>query len=153
MFEYILLIICHRVSSSSIYSLGIHNIDNPVKASRAGSLEALVCTVRDTLLIGMSHDRHHLINHGSHRCCEQQLRFSKPLETIGLIDHQWTTFNIDYTRKYGYVNSCFTRERILSFFLLFSLNETYFHSSGIPAINEKGERLLLFIGIIDILQT
>ncbi len=28
-----------------------------------------------------------------------------------------------------------------------------FISRGIPAVNEKGERLLLFFGIIDLLQT
>jgi hypothetical protein len=33
------------------------------------------------------------------------------------------------------------------------LNLFPLHSSGIPAVNEKGERLLLFFAIIDILQT
>jgi hypothetical protein len=36
-----------------------------------------------------------------------------------------------------------------------NLNLTIYHlfSRGIPAVNEKGERVLLFFGIIDILQT
>ncbi|CAF4127449.1 unnamed protein product [Rotaria magnacalcarata] len=47
------------------------------------------------------------------------------METLGVDHREMSTFDAENAKKFG----------------------------GIPAINEKGERILLFFGIIDILQT
>ncbi|CAF3682430.1 unnamed protein product [Rotaria socialis] len=53
------------------------------------------------------------------------LKFKNPMETLGVGHKEMSTFDAENAKKIG----------------------------GIPAINEKGEWVLLFFGIIDILQT
>lgn len=100
----------------------IHNMDNPVKPKRVGSFEALMGSVQDAMLLGMSQQRN---EHPTSEQSRDYVRFKKPSDTLGFIYEEIPRFDVDYAREFG----------------------------GIPAVNEKGERLLLFLGIIDILQT
>ncbi|CAF1183416.1 unnamed protein product [Adineta steineri] len=102
----------------------IHNMDNQNKPTRTGSLEALMGSLRDTLLIGMSEQRLENQNQTNNEP-KSSLRLKKPNEALGFVYEEIPTFDVEYAKEFG----------------------------GIPAINGKGERLLLFLGIIDILQT
>ncbi|CAF1162357.1 unnamed protein product [Rotaria sordida] len=106
--------------------LVIHNMDNPVRPTRpGGGVEALMGGLHDTLLACMVEQR--IENKINNNTIESRplLRLKKPNEALGFIYEEIPKFDIEYARQFG----------------------------GIPAINEKGERLLLFLGIIDILQT
>ncbi|CAF0723055.1 unnamed protein product [Rotaria sp. Silwood1] len=105
--------------------LTVHNMDNQVKPTRVGPLESLLGTVRDTFLLGMTQQ---IDQHDKKHKDEKPklvLKFRKPIETLGLGYKEISTFDTENAKEFG----------------------------GIPAVNEKGERLLLFFGIIDILQT
>ncbi|CAF1257691.1 unnamed protein product [Adineta steineri] len=105
--------------------LTVHNMDNQVKPIRVTPLESLLGNVRDTFLIGMTQD----IDQGDKKNKDEKpklvLKFKKPIETLGLGFKEVSTYDTENSKEFG----------------------------GIPAVNEKGERLLLFFGIIDLLQT
>jgi hypothetical protein len=75
-------------------------MDNQVKPTRIGSLEALMGTVRDTILIGMIEQRKENQNPNSHQP-KQLLRFKKPSETLGFIYEEIPTFDVEYARELG----------------------------------------------------
>ncbi|CAF1179343.1 unnamed protein product, partial [Adineta ricciae] len=102
----------------------IHNMDNPVRPTRSGSLEALMGSVRDSLLVGMTEQRAENKRRPSFEA-KDLCKLKKPNEALGFLYEEIPTFDVAYAKEFG----------------------------GIPAINGKGERLLLFLGIIDILQT
>ncbi|UJR22875.1 hypothetical protein I4U23_025904 [Adineta vaga] len=102
----------------------IHNMDNPIKPTRSGSFEALMGSVRDTLLLGMTELRAKNQTNSLYEP-KERLRLRRPNETLGFVYEEIPKFDVEYAKEFG----------------------------GIPAINGKGERLLLFLGIIDILQT
>ncbi|CAF0811699.1 unnamed protein product [Adineta ricciae] len=105
--------------------LAVHNIDNQVKPTRVGPVESLLGSVRDTFLIGMTQQiDQHDTKHKEEKP-KLVLKFKKPIETLGLGFKEISTYDTENSKEYG----------------------------GIPAVNEKGERLLLFFGIIDLLQT
>jgi 1-phosphatidylinositol-4-phosphate 5-kinase len=103
--------------------LTVHNMDNQIKPTRVTSLESLMGNVRDTFLIGMTQN----IDQTDKKKEKPKLvlKFRKPIETLGLGYKQISTYDTENAKEFG----------------------------GIPAMNEKGERLLLFFAIIDILQT
>ncbi|CAF0818311.1 unnamed protein product [Rotaria sordida] len=105
--------------------LTVHNMDNQIKPTRVGSLESFLGTARDTFLIGMTQQIDQNDKKTKHEKPKLVLKFRKPIETLGLGYKEISTFDTENAKEFG----------------------------GIPAINEKGERLLLFFGIIDILQT
>ncbi|CAF2212729.1 unnamed protein product [Rotaria magnacalcarata] len=102
----------------------IHNMDNPIPPKRSGSLEALMGGIHDAMLSCMLEQRNESDNSNTIES-RSSLRMRKPNETLGFIYEEIPTFDVEYAKEYG----------------------------GIPAINEKGEHLLVFFGIIDILQT
>jgi hypothetical protein len=75
-------------------------MDNQVKPTRIGSLEALMGTVRDTILVGMIEQRKENQNPNSHQP-KQVLRFKKPSETLGFIYEEIPTFDVEYARELG----------------------------------------------------
>jgi hypothetical protein len=75
-------------------------MDNQVKPTRIGSFEALMGTVRDTILIGMIEQRKENQNPNSHQP-KQVLRFKKPSETLGFIYEEIPTFDVEYARELG----------------------------------------------------
>ncbi|CAF2869149.1 unnamed protein product [Rotaria sp. Silwood2] len=105
--------------------LTVHNMDNQVKPTHVGPLESLLGTVRDTFLLGMAQQIDQ--RHEKHKDEKPKLvlKFRKPIETLCLGFKEISTFDTENAKEFG----------------------------GIPAVNEKGERLLLFFAIIDILQT
>ena len=78
----------------------VHNMDNQVKPTRTGSFEALMGTVRDTLLNGMIEQRNENAHRNPHEP-KQRLRFKKPSETLGFIYEEIPTFDVEYAREYG----------------------------------------------------
>ncbi|CAF3177043.1 unnamed protein product [Rotaria sp. Silwood2] len=105
--------------------LTIHNMDNPVRPIRTGSLEALMGGLHDTFLACMMEQRIENKQNNNNYESRSFLRLKKPNEALGFIYEEIPKFDVEYAKEFG----------------------------GIPAINGKGERLLLFLGIIDILQT
>jgi len=75
-------------------------MDNQVKPTRTGSFEALMGSVRDTLLIGMKEQR---IENANKKNDEprQVVRLKKPNETLGFIYEKIPTFDIEYAREFG----------------------------------------------------
>ncbi|CAF3389825.1 unnamed protein product [Rotaria socialis] len=104
--------------------LTIHNMDNPIPPKRTGSLEALMGGIHDTMLACMLEQKNENNNSNTIES-RSNLRIRKANEALGFMYEEIPTFDVEYAKEYG----------------------------GIPAINEKGERLLLFFGVIDILQT
>lgn len=78
----------------------MHNIDNPVKVTRPGSLEALMGTIRDKMLVGMSQQKEQNGENNS-RVPRPLLRLKKPLESLGFIYEEVPTFDMDFAREYG----------------------------------------------------
>ena len=78
----------------------MHNIDNPVKVTRPGSLEALMGTLRDKMLVGMSQQKEQNSRDAS-RLPRPLLRLKKPLESFGFIYEEVPTFDMDFAREYG----------------------------------------------------
>jgi hypothetical protein len=75
-------------------------MDNQVKPIRIGSFEALMGTVRDTLLNGMIEQRNENKSRDYHEP-KQRLRFKKPSETLGFIYEEIPTFDVEYARELG----------------------------------------------------
>lgn len=75
-------------------------MDNAVKPKRPGSFEALMGTVRDTLLIGMSEQRNDDVKKDNHES-RLSLRFKKPSETLGFIYEEIPTFDVEYAKEFG----------------------------------------------------
>ena len=75
-------------------------MDNQVKPTRIGTFEALMGTVRDTLLSGMIEQRYENKNK-DHQEPKQLLRFKKPSETLGFIYEEIPTFDVEYARELG----------------------------------------------------
>ncbi|CAF1351393.1 unnamed protein product [Rotaria magnacalcarata] len=105
--------------------LTVHNMDNQVKPIRVGTLESLISNARDAFLVGMAQQVDQCNKNNQEEKSKTLLKFKKPMETLGVDHREMSTFDAENAKKFG----------------------------GIPAINEKGERILLFFGIIDILQT
>lgn len=75
-------------------------MDNPVRPTRHGSFEALMGTVQDTLLFGMSEQR----NQNQNRASFQQkdvLKFKKPSETLGFAFEEVPRFDVQYAKEFG----------------------------------------------------
>lgn len=75
-------------------------MDNPVKPTRPGSFEALMGTVRDTLLMGMAEQRNENVKKDHHEP-RLSLRYKKPSETLGFIYEEIPTFDVDYAKEFG----------------------------------------------------
>jgi hypothetical protein len=75
-------------------------MDNQVKPTRIGSLEALMGSVRDTLLNGMIEQRNEN-KHKDYHEPRQSLRFKKPSEMLGFIYEEIPTFDVEYARELG----------------------------------------------------
>jgi hypothetical protein len=75
-------------------------LDNKIKPTRMGSFEALMGTVRDTLLIGMTEQRVENKNKNNDEQ-KQLLRFKKPSETLGFIYEEIPMFDIEYAKEFG----------------------------------------------------
>jgi len=65
-----------------------------------GSFEALMGTVRDTLLIGMTEQRIENKTKNNDES-KQLLRFKKPSETLGFIYEEIPMFDIEYAKEFG----------------------------------------------------
>ncbi len=65
-----------------------------------GSFEALMGTVRDTLLIGMTEQRVENKTKNNDES-KQLLRFKKPSETLGFIYEEIPMFDIEYAKEFG----------------------------------------------------
>jgi hypothetical protein len=77
-------------------------MDNQVKPTRMGSFEALMGTVRDTLIVGMMEQR--LENKNKHiNEPESRIRFKKPSEALGFIYEEIPTFDVEYAKELGYI--------------------------------------------------
>ena len=75
-------------------------MDNQVKPTRTGTFEALMGTVRDTLLNGMIEQRYENKSK-EHNEPKQLLRFKRPNETLGFIYEEIPTFDVEYARELG----------------------------------------------------
>jgi hypothetical protein len=75
-------------------------LDNKIKPTRMGSFEALMGTVRDTLLIGMTEQRVENKTKNNDES-KQLLRFKKPSETLGFIYEEIPMFDIEYAKEFG----------------------------------------------------
>lgn len=75
-------------------------MDNSVKPTRPGGFEALMGTVRDTLLMGMAEQRNENVKK-DHQERRLSLRYKKPSETLGFIYEEIPTFDVDYAKELG----------------------------------------------------
>jgi hypothetical protein len=75
-------------------------MDNQVKPTRVGSLEALMGSVKDTILVGMKEQRMENKNNNTNEP-RQVLRFKKPSETLGFIYEEIPTFDVEYAKEFG----------------------------------------------------
>ena len=75
-------------------------MDNPAKVTRPGSLEALMGTVRDRMLTGMSQQQEQNNRNGD-RSARPLLRLKRPLESVGFIYEEVPTFDMNFAREYG----------------------------------------------------
>lgn len=75
-------------------------MDNQVKPTRVGSFEALMGSVRDTLLVGMMEQRIENKNKDTPQP-RSSLRFKKPSEMLGFIYEEIPTFDVEYAKELG----------------------------------------------------
>ena len=75
-------------------------MDNQVRPTRSGGLEALMSKVHDGFLIGMAEQRIENKNKNPNTP-RSSLRFKKPSEMLGFIYEEIPTFDVEYAKEFG----------------------------------------------------
>ena len=118
----------------------MHNIDNPVAVKRPGSLEALMGSIQDRMLTGMTEQHSETHRRHLHRATET----ARSRVSTDPVYEEIPTYDPRQIAESRCVSSIVDIEL---------LQQGLTICRGISAMNEKGERVLLYIGLIDILQT
>ena len=75
-------------------------MDNPVRPTRSGSLEALMGSVRDSLLVGMIEQRAENKRRPSFDA-KDLCKLKKPNEALGFLYEEIPTFDVAYAKEFG----------------------------------------------------
>jgi hypothetical protein len=75
-------------------------MDNQVRPTRPGGLEALMNTIQDRFLMGMVEQRIENKNKNTNTP-RLSLRLKKPSEMLGFIYEEIPTFDVEYAREVG----------------------------------------------------
>ncbi|CAF3753761.1 unnamed protein product [Rotaria sp. Silwood1] len=80
--------------------LTIHNMDNQIRPTRTGGLEALMGGLHDTFLACMMEQRIENKNNNTYES-RSLLRLKKPNETLGFIYEEIPKFDVEYAKEFG----------------------------------------------------